>query len=657
MNNEPSPTDFFERLFLRWRGRYPLRVAWLVPLFTVPVALIGPLYVWLTISLTAVQIKLMAGAFVALVLFAMALLVGYVALATRTARAVLAGKQEASAHAWEETATLAGRFASIFFLANLLVIDLPLLVSARWLGNVPVAQLWHVAVACFLITVGWTTLTALVLDRALTPLQRDLFPEDSSLPDFGLSWRTRLYLMPLALVLIIILSFIGVGYQRLLDVSRAGTQAAAWISWSLGQWVGLSVLALLLAVGIGRLLSESLRSPLGALKRALWSGCEEFPLSCHGSGEVSGLAFGVRSLLLRTRSASQRAERDLRTSMAAVERQQARLQMVARIARLTLMPQDSEAFLGQAVRILANYYHHAALFWMDEDGRTLSLRMAAMAEQPSPLPAEQVVAVDRRSVVGAAAYLGRAVLENEIRQERSLQSEVTLPTSGAELAVPVRVSGRVMAVLDLQAEQARDFSEEDVEAAETIASQMALVIQNQRLEEEHRAALRQVASLTARSVRQAWESRVRRHRRGYRYTPTGLAPAEKPVRKQTADQGGSLMEIPITLRGQKIGVISLARKGDAPWTEADRTLATEIAEQVALALENARLLAEAQQRAAQEQMIGELTTRLSRSLEPETLLQAAVSELKRLPNVREVSVFIQPSESGNGSGRRKSSQE
>ncbi len=658
MNSEQPPAEFFERLFLRWQGKYPLRVVGLAQLLAFPANLLGPLYLWLTVSLTATQIERIVAVFAALILFAMALLVGYAALTTRTARAVLAGKQEASARAWEEMASLARRFVSMFLLANLLVVDLPLLASARGLmGGALEAHIGHLAVACFLSTVGWTMLTALVLDRALIPLQENLSPSDSSLPDFGLSWPTRLYLAPLALTLVIALSFLGVGYQRLVDVGGAGAQVAASIRWSLWQWIGLGVLALLLSVATGSLLSGSLSSPLRALKQALLSGRDEFSLSCYGSGEVSGLALGVRSLLERARAARQRVERNLQLNMAEVERHQARLHMVARIARLALMPQDSEALLGQVVRILANYYHHVALFWMEEDGRTLSLRVAAMANQPSPLSAGQVVDVDRRSVVGMAAYLGRVFLENEIRQGRSFQSKVTLPTSGAELAVPIRAGGRVTAVLDLQSERARDFTEEDLEAAEAIAAQLALVVQNQRLEEEHRAALRQVATLTAHSVRRAWESRVRRHRRGYRYTPTGLVPAERPTQKQTTDREGNFMEIPITLRGQRIGVISLARKGDAPWTEAERTLATEIAEQVALALENARLLADAQQRAAQEQMIGELTTRLSRSLEPGALLQAAVSELKRLPNVREVSVFIQPSESGNGSGRRKSSWE
>jgi len=53
-----------------------------------------------------------------------------------------------------------------------------------------------------------------------------------------------------------------------------------------------------------------------------------------------------------------------------------------------------------------------------------------------------------------------------------------------------------------------------------------------------------------------------------------------------------------------------------------------------------RLLEDAQQRARQEQTIGELSTRFSQSLDIDSLLQTAARELGQLPDVSEVSVFI-----------------
>ena len=96
----------------------------------------------------------------------------------------------------------------------------------------------------------------------------------------------------------------------------------------------------------------------------------------------------------------------------------------------------------------------------------------------------------------------------------------------------------------------------------------------------------------------------------------------------------------IMLRGQKIGNISIARKGDAAWSKLDKDLIDEIASQVGLAVDNIRLLEEATQRAKQEQAIGKLAARFSQSLDLDTLLQTAARELGQLPDISEVSVFI-----------------
>jgi GAF domain-containing protein len=103
------------------------------------------------------------------------------------------------------------------------------------------------------------------------------------------------------------------------------------------------------------------------------------------------------------------------------------------------------------------------------------------------------------------------------------------------------------------------------------------------------------------------------------------------------------LRIPITLRGELLGTIVLQRSADISWSDTERSLAIEIAGQVGLALENARLLDEAQRRAAQEQSMSDLAAKLSRSLDPDILLQTAIRELHQLPNVSGVSVYLTPS--------------
>ena len=76
------------------------------------------------------------------------------------------------------------------------------------------------------------------------------------------------------------------------------------------------------------------------------------------------------------------------------------------------------------------------------------------------------------------------------------------------------------------------------------------------------------------------------------------------------------------------------------WGKTDEELIREVAYQVGLAVDNLRLLEDAQQRAKQEQTVGELATRFSQSLDIDGLLQTAAREFGQLPDVSEVSVFI-----------------
>jgi GAF domain-containing protein len=65
-----------------------------------------------------------------------------------------------------------------------------------------------------------------------------------------------------------------------------------------------------------------------------------------------------------------------------------------------------------------------------------------------------------------------------------------------------------------------------------------------------------------------------------------------------------------------------------------------VAERLALAVENARLLEEAQRRAARERLIAEISTRLRASLDPDTVLKTTVQELGRALRARWVAVEV-----------------
>jgi GAF domain-containing protein len=162
---------------------------------------------------------------------------------------------------------------------------------------------------------------------------------------------------------------------------------------------------------------------------------------------------------------------------------------------------------------------------------------------------------------------------------------------------------------------------------------------------ESQEALLKLGTTTAENIRRVWREHVRSNKHSYRYASMGLTPITQPGNMPAGNENTSNhLNIPITLRGEHLGTIVLKRNTENAWSETERSLAIEIAGQVGLALENARLLDEAQRRAAQEQSLSELAAELSRSLDPDILLQSALRELHQLPNVSGVSVHLSPSD-------------
>jgi GAF domain-containing protein len=244
-----------------------------------------------------------------------------------------------------------------------------------------------------------------------------------------------------------------------------------------------------------------------------------------------------------------------------------------------------------------------------------------------------------------------------------------LPETRSEMALPLRIGRRIIGALDVQSREETAFDDEDVSILQTIADQLVVAIENARLLQETRQAMHELEIASRRYTQESWRTGTGQTL-GYRYRRTDIEPAaEQPPEARQAWQTGesvvttvrppgdggedvvSVASIPIKLRGQVIGVLNLRSSKENVST---RTVAQieEVADRLAMALENARLLEETERRARREQLLGEMTTRFTQSLDMDTLLRAAVRELGQLPNVAEASVHVgalgSPASDGDG---------
>jgi GAF domain-containing protein len=263
------------------------------------------------------------------------------------------------------------------------------------------------------------------------------------------------------------------------------------------------------------------------------------------------------------------------------------------------------------------------------------------------------LSVGTQGIVGYVAAQKKPRIALDVGADAIFFNNPDLPLTRSEVALPLVVRNKVLGVLDIQSDEPQAFDADDIDVLQTLADQIAIAIENARLMDETQAALLQLEALTATRTREVWSEKLRERNRVFTYTPLGLRTEKLPQNTEKA------VSAPIMLRGQKIGTISIARKGESTWTKLDKELIEEVAGQVGLAVDNIRLLEEATQRARQEQTVGKLAARFSQSLDLDTLLQTAARELGQLPDVSEVSVLIgqdteQPSQPKQRSGRNTS---
>jgi GAF domain-containing protein/HAMP domain-containing protein len=102
----------------------------------------------------------------------------------------------------------------------------------------------------------------------------------------------------------------------------------------------------------------------------------------------------------------------------------------------------------------------------------------------------------------------------------------------------------------------------------------------------------------------------------------------------------SELALPLTASGQTLGAMTIQSAQPLAFSRDDITVLGTLADQLAVAIENARFVADTRIRAENEQLLNQITAQLSHSLDLETILQTAVTEIGHLSRVREVSIHF-----------------
>lgn len=398
---------------------------------------------------------------------------------------------------------------------------------------------------------------------------------------------------------------------------------------------------------IGWFVGTALAAPLSRLTQS----AEEFAsgnfsqrvqISTHDEVEVLANAFNATAAKLSglVTDLEQRVEE--RTT--ALSRRTSQIQTAARVAREAAAIKDTSALLNNAVRLISDQFgfYHAGIFLLDENGDNAVLQAASSVGGQRMLARGHRLQVGKQGLVGFVAAQKRSRIALDTGADAVYFNNPDLPETRSEAALPLVVRDRVIGVLDIQSVQSQAFSAEDIETFQTLADQLALAIENARLFQDMNLAVQQLQQVAAERAGDAWKEIAQAQGNAYRYTPLGIQPATKEY--SPTDETGRL-QIPILLHNRKIGEIKVRRKEDAETLDPrEQAMLKEIATQVALALENARLLEEAQQRAAYERSISEIASRIDSAHDVDAILRITAQEIGKAIGDSEITVQINPIE-------------
>ena len=125
--------------------------------------------------------------------------------------------------------------------------------------------------------------------------------------------------------------------------------------------------------------------------------------------------------------------------------------------------------------------YHVAVFFLDEKKEFAVMRTASSANGHKLIESGFKLSVQSQSIVGTAIRQGNYILVADVRRDDRFWPNPLLSKTCAEMAFPLKVQGHVIGVLDVQSKHALQLEDEDVQALETMANQLANAIANARL--------------------------------------------------------------------------------------------------------------------------------------------------------------------------------
>jgi len=305
-----------------------------------------------------------------------------------------------------------------------------------------------------------------------------------------------------------------------------------------------------------------------------------------------------------------------------------------------------DELLPRTVRLINDEFgfYHVSIFML-EDVHGAPGEYAVLRASSSDLLQSEIgirrQRVGQEGIVGHVAGSGKLLAVTDTQISTIYLPSPALPETRSELALPLLMQDKIVGVLDVQSREPAAFAERDIQVLQTLANQIALAISNAQLFEQAQVALEAERRAYGEVGRQAWTDLTRAQTvAGYRYKGGEIAAITSQAEQLKPDDSARL-ELAVKVRDQIIARL-YARPGSArPLTSEEAHVLQDLADQLGVALESARLYQDTQRRAAREQLTGAIAARMRETLDMDTVLQTAARELEQAMSLHDVTIRLQ----------------
>jgi signal transduction histidine kinase len=470
--------------------------------------------------------------------------------------------------------------------------------------------------------------------------------------------------------------------------------APAWISlqniaiglaldlapFAAGALVALLALTWLLARWAARPLSQLVAAAL-----AIGGAGEERTLPLRATGEVGLLARSFDDLS----QSLQRSSRELQEQNRSLVDTVRQLEGLLRIGQELNATLDADQLIRRFAATLRDTFAYECVGVALVEGESLLYHFSGSAGGNTFAPPTRTPLTDA-SVVGRVALTGGPLRVDDSRADSSLSLAPGLPSARAELATAVISGGHLLAVIILQSSRPNAFSSLDEQQLATLSGPLAVALANSNLfqveqlrrqlaEAIYRVSQTLSAALAPEGVSElildqlaqvlpydrsalllidgeSLEIAATRGLSGQTLARTRMRLEETPLIAQIVTQGRPIilddaqhdsryrpiagnapvrgwLGVPLMGQGRVYGVLTLESDQPSRYSEEELRAIAALGNQAAIAMENARLYAEAQERTLQLEVVTRVTQEVSTrdvSRELPGILRTIIHQIRRV---------------------------